>query len=278
VRVSPFVAVGRSACRQTTVEKRMPRRAPEVDRAGATTRFVERQEAARLTRQERNTELRPSSHRYSSPALPAGGRSAPRTGQGSGGGGGGGSSSSGGGGYSARHAPNGGGGSGGKNGFGTAVGWDGSTQTYNRARPAPLRRFAKGLDEKYRLNEEARLRASLDSVVIDEDFRPGVAAVLQAFKARCRNRARDTTIHEVWSKIDADAPLPDDEDDEEAADGQGADGDDYGTGSSRWIQRQRVARQEHERVAKQLALRQATEEKVCGSGGRDARSRVVWEA
>ena len=222
----------------------------------AARRFVERQTRARIARQQqqREKELRPSSHQYSSPARPQSEGSATR-----------GSSRTVG--YAARYTHS----NSGNNNASIAIygsprrGWDASTKAIKKRREIP-RTFQKNLQEKYHQISEARERASLESVEIDTDFRPGITALLRGFKTRCRNRMRDRTISEIWNKMNVDALLPQElevkQAQEEAASARLFEREDDITGSARWVQRQRLARQEHERISRRLTLRESERIKV----------------
>mmetsp|Transcript_29635 Transcript_29635/g.43926 ORF Transcript_29635/g.43926 Transcript_29635/m.43926 type:complete len:283 (+) Transcript_29635:106-954(+) len=197
--------------------------------SAAVQRFLLRQAAGRAVKEQKNTELRPSTHRYSSPAKAGGGSFAVKNT-----------------GYTARYKPT-------RN----VAGWNASTTTA-QSRPKTLpRRFEKDIAAKYRENAEFRRQVTLESVRIDDDFRPEITRLLNGFKARCRNRSRDMTVHNLWRKIERDAPVPSEE---EAAAADAAakaaeEADVAGVGSGKWIHRQRVARLEKQRVEKQKRLR-----------------------
>lgn len=238
----------------------------------AVRRFLERQAAARAARAARNTELRPSSHQYKSPA--------PHK-------------------SSSHHAAK-------FQGYASRYGsgsepkpWNPSTSTFHPRRPPP-RRFEEDLAAKYRQMVELRRQASLDETVrIDQDFRPEVAKLLQGFKARCRNRVRDmSSVHKVWRKIERDLPAKEeeeetDDDNDDNDDNDGKEGnyrygggyhhgdratskDVFGAGSGKWIQRQRVARRRQERVKEQTTLRASSA--PASSAHHRAPPRPSWNA
>lgn len=212
--------------------------------SAAVQRFLERQAAGRAAKRQRNIELRPSAHKYMSPTKPIGA------------------------GYAAVF-----------NNSKCPAGWNASTSTSSPRRITKPRRFEKDLAEKYRQTLEHRNLVSLESVRIDSDFRPRIANMLKGFKARCRNRSRDMSVHKIWRKIEQDAPAASEEEiaaaevakaEEEAR----ARADVFGIGSGKWIHRQKIARQEKERIRRQKQLRAANS----SSAATPAQQRPSWNS
>ena len=202
----------------------------------AVKKFLERQARGRAFKQQRNTELRPSAHRYSSPAKPGFLSTKSRS-------------------YADLYQkPR------------KANGWNASTQLYQPPpRPPSARsRFAPDLAQRYEQNVALRRKIALDkAVVIDDDFRPEIAKVLKGFKTRCRNRSRDRTIQEIWKDIETDAPPVEAEEDHDAEEEERRKfAETNNIGFRKWIRRQRAARREHNRVARQTALRSSDSENV----------------